>query len=275
MKKRSTTKTVILYIVIVAIVVAFNFPVINAILTSFKTNADISSMPPKWIFRPTLTQYTNVLFAYGYNFRLYFLNSLLISAFTSLVVLILGIPAAYAIARYRSRINPLGLLLGLRLVPIFVFIIPVFILFTRLGLIDTRMSLVMMNTVISAPLGIFLLVGFIQEIPSSIDEAARIDGASIFTILTRIVIPLSIPGIVAVVCLTFIFTWSEYLMSLILSFTRAVPVTVGAAFFITAWEVRWGEISAAIALSVVPVFLFVFFLQDYLVRAFTGGALKG
>ncbi len=275
MRRRSIKRTVLLYVVIIAIVAVFNLPIINAVLTSFKSNIDISSSPPKWIFRPTLTQYNNVLFAYGYNFRLYFMNSVIISSMTSLVVLALGIPAAYGIARYRSRVNPLGLLLGLRLVPIFVFIIPVFILFTRMGLVDTRTSLVMMNTVISVPLGIFLLVGFIQEIPSSIDEAARIDGASVFTILTRIILPLSLPGIAAVVCLTFIFTWSEYLMSLILSFTRAVPITVGASFFITAWEVRWGEISAAITLSVVPVFIFVFFVQDYLVRAFTGGALKG
>lgn len=275
MKKRSITRWVILYVVIIAIVVAFNLPIINAVMTSFKSNADISSSPPKWVFRPTLVQYNRVLFAYGYNFRLYFMNSLIISSLTSLVVLVLGIPAAYAIARYRSRINPLGLLLGLRLVPIFVFIIPIFILFTRLGLTDTRLSLILMNSVISAPLGVFLLVGFIQEIPSSIDEAARIDGASIFKILTRIVFPLSLPGVAAVVCLTFVFTWSEYLISLILSFTKAVPITVGASFFITAWEVRWGEISAAITLSVVPVFVFVYFLQNYLVRAFTGGALKG
>lgn len=275
MKKRSVTRWVILYVVIIAIVVAFNLPIINAVMTSFKSNADISSSPPKWFFRPTLVQYNRVLFAYGYNFRLYFMNSLIISSLTSLVVLVLGIPAAYAIARYRSRFNPLGLLLGLRLVPIFVFIIPIFILFTRIGQTDTRLSLILMNSVISAPLGVFLLVGFIQEIPSSIDEAARIDGASIFKILTRIIFPLSLPGVAAVVCLTFVFTWSEYLISLILSFTKAVPITVGASFFITAWEVRWGEISAAITLSVVPVFMFVYFLQNYLVRAFTGGALKG
>ena len=272
---RRKLSNILLYITIIIILFVFNFPIISSVLTSLKTNADISSSPPKWIFKPILTHYTNVLYAYGYNFKNFFMNSIIISLATSLLVIIITLPAAYSIARFNPLGgNPLVMVLSLRLVPILVFVIPIFILFKYLSLLDTKMSLILMNTVINAPLSLLLLVGFVQDIPESIEEAAMIDSASTLAIIWHIILPLTLPGIAAAACLVFIFTWNEYFMSLILSFQKSIPVTVGSALFITAWEVKWGEMAAAITLSIIPVLIFIFFLQKYLVLAFTAGAIK-
>jgi len=272
---KKTLSSLFIYVIILIILFVFNFPIISAVLTSLKTNADISSSPPKWMFKPILTHYQNVLYAYGYNFKQFFINSIIISLFTSLLVIIIALPAAYSIVRFNPLGgNPLVMVLSLRLVPILVFVIPIFILFKYLSLLDTKTGLILMNTVINAPLSLLLLVGFVQDIPESIEEAAMIDNANTLAILWYIILPLVLPGIAAAACLVFIFTWNEYFMSLILSFQNAIPVTVGSSLFITAWEVKWGEIAAAITLSIIPVLFFVFFLQKYLVRAFTGGAIK-
>ena len=272
---RKKISSLFIYVFIFIILLIFNFPIISSVLTSLKTNADISSSPPKWIFKPILTHYQNVLYAYGYDFKQFFINSIIISLVTSLLVIIIALPAAYSIVRFNPLGgNPLVMVLSLRLVPILVFIIPIFILFKYLSLLDTKTGLILMNTVINAPLSLLLLVGFVQDIPESIEEAATIDNANTLAILWYIILPLVLPGIAATACLVFIFTWNEYFMSLILSFQNSIPVTVGSSLFITAWEVKWGEIAAAITLSIIPVLFFVFFLQKYLVRAFTAGAIK-
>lgn len=253
----------------------FNLPIINTVITSFKSNADISSKPPKWLFKPVSDHYRNVLFGYGYDFPQFFLNSIVISLGASLLTIALCLPAAYSIVRFRTGgSNPLFFVMSLRLVPVIVFLIPLFIVYRYLHLYDTQLGLIFMNTLINAPLGMLLFVGFIQDVPKELEEAAMIDGASAFTVLRCIVFPLIFPGMVAVTILVFIFSWNEFFMSLILSLTKATPVTVGASLFVTAWEVRWGEIAATITMSVIPTLIFIFFIQRYLVRAFTGGALK-
>lgn len=262
-------------VMLAVFLLVFNFPIINTFLTSLKSNTDISSRPPKWLFHPTLDHYQNVLFGYGYDFPQFFLNSIVISLGASLLTIALCFPAAYSIVRFRTGGgNPLFFVMSLRLIPPIVFLIPLFIVYRYLQLYDSQLGLIFMNTLINTPLGLLLFVGFIQDVPRELEEAAMIDGASAFTLLRCIVFPLIFPGMVAVTILVFIFSWNEFFMSLILSLTEATPVTVGASLFVTAWEIRWGEIAAAITISVIPTLIFIFFIQRYLVRAFTGGALK-
>jgi len=262
-------------VALVVLLFTFNLPIINTVLTSLKRDADISSRPPKWLFTPVSDHYRNVLFGYGYDFPRFFMNSVIISLGASLLTVALCLPAAYSLVRFRTGGgNPLFFVMSLRLVPPIVLLIPLFIVYRYLHLYDTQLGLVFMNTLTNAPLGVLLFVGFIQDIPRELEEAAMIDGASAFTVLRCIVFPLIFPGMAAVTILVFIFSWNEFFMSLILSLTKATPVTVGASLFVTAWEVRWGEIAAAITMSVIPTLIFTFFIQRYLVRAFTGGALK-
>jgi len=262
-------------VALVVLLFTFNLPIINTVLTSLKSDMDISSRPPKWLFTPVSDHFRNVLFGYGYDFPQFFVNSVIISLGASLLTVALCLPAAYSIVRFRTGGgNPLFFVMSLRLVPAIVFLIPLFIVYRYLHLYDTQLGLIFMHTLTNAPLGMLLFVGFIQDVPRELEEAAMIDGASAFTILRSIVFPLIFPGMVAVTILVFIFSWNEFFMSLILSLTKATPVTVGASLFVTAWEVRWGEIAAAITMSVIPTLMFIFFIQRYLVRAFTGGALK-
>jgi len=160
---------------------------------------------------------------------------------------------------------------SLRAIPLIIFAVPIYILFKSVGLIDTRLGIVIIHTLVDIPLALMLLVNFIQDIPREIEEAARIDGASDLNILIKIVVPMIASPLVAVFILSFIYSWNEFLFALILSIKKSTTLTVGASLFITAWGVQWGNIAAAITVSVIPPLILTFYVQKYLVEAFTGG----
>jgi multiple sugar transport system permease protein len=165
--------------------------------------------------------------------------------------------------------------ISLRLIPPILFAIPLFIIYSNTGLIDSIVGLILVHTLISVPLALILFIGFIQDLPPEIEEAGMVDGASTLQIFNILVVPLLLPSIGAVAALSFLWSWNEYLFSYILTFGKATTVTVGASLFITAWGIKWGDISAAIFLSIIPTLIFVFFIQRYLVRGLTFGSVKG
>lgn len=253
-----------------------NVPLLNTLLTSFKTDAVISSFPPKIVFPPTLEHFDNVLFASGYNFPQYFVNSILLATLTSLFVVFATLPAAYAMIRLNFGSKKLlPFTTSLRLFPPIIFAVPYYLMFQYMGLLDTVTALVLINTFLNLPLGLLLMIGFLQDIPIEIEEAARIDGCNVYHVLFKIVLPLMGPGIAAVAILTFIFSWNDYLFAVIISLNEATPVTLGSTMFITSWGIKWGDISAATVLSVLPPLLFTFLAQRYLVSGLSMGAVKG
>lgn len=253
-----------------------NVPLLNAALVSFKPDGEIAKNPLAPPAAPTLDHYANVLYASGYDFPRFFLNSALIAVGTVLVVLVIAIPATYAIVRLgfggRWIISSAS---GLRLLPAIFFVVPFFILFSTLGLQDTIHGLIAANAFLNLPLAIILLSSALGDIPQEIEEAAAVDGASIYRTLGSIVLPLLAPTVVAVAVLVFIFSWNDYLFALVLSTSNATPVTLGAANFITSTGIRWGDISAASVLSTLPPLLFAVFAQRYLVSGLSSGAVKG
>ncbi|MCR2813902.1 carbohydrate ABC transporter permease [Microbacterium sp. zg.Y1084] len=259
-----------------AIAFIVNVPLLNAALVSFKPDGEIARNPMGLPASPTLDHYANVLYASGYDFPRFFLNSAMIAVGTVLLVLIIAIPATYAIVRLkfggRWIISSAS---GLRLLPAIFFVVPFFILFSTLGLADTILGLIAANTFLNLPLAIILLSAALGDIPQEIEEAAAVDGASIYRTLGSIVLPLLAPTMVAVAVLVFIFSWNDYLFALVLSTSRATPVTLGAANFITSTGIRWGDISAASVLSTLPPLLFAIFAQRYLVSGLSAGAVKG
>lgn len=272
---RRYADNVLWYVVSIAIVVFFLIPILGTITTSLKTTRDINVMPPRWIFEPTGVHYGAVLGQSGFSFPSFFANSLIISLITSVLVVLINLPAAYSMVRFGTGGRRLfAFVVSLRLLPPVVFIVPMFILFQRLRLWDSLQGLVLMNALLNTPLALLLFVGFVQDLPREVEESAMIDGASAWQVLRLIVLPLLLPGLAVVLVLTFLWTWNEYLFSLILTLNKATTVTVGAAFFVTAWGVRWGEISAAITLSLLPTLIFTFFVQRNLVSGLTLGALK-
>lgn len=261
---------------VIAIAIVINFPVLSALSTSLKVDRDISSFPPKVLFRPTLEHYANVLYAAGYDFPRFFLNSTALSLFTSLLVILITLPAAYAMVRLgfgRKRLLPFTT--GLRLFPAIVFAIPYYLMFQALGLLDTVAGLVLINTFLNLPLGLLLMVGFLQDVPAEIEEAAKVDGCSVYQVLWRIVLPLMGPALASVAILTFIFSWNDYLFAVIITSSEARTVTVGAANFVTSYGIKWGDVSAATVLSVLPPLLFALLAQRYLVQGLSMGAVKG
>jgi multiple sugar transport system permease protein len=239
------------------IALAVNVPLLNAVLVSFKPDGEIAKNPIALPAAPTLDHYANVLYASGY-------------------VLVIAIPATYAIVRLnfggRWIISSAS---GLRLLPAIFFVVPFFILFSTMGLADTIPGLIAANTFLNLPLAIILLSSALGDIPQEIEEAAAVDGASIYRTLGSIVLPLLAPTMVAVSVLVFIFSWNDYLFALVLSTSNATPVTLGAANFITSTGIRWGDISAASVLSTLPPLLFAVFAQRYLVSGLSSGAVKG
>lgn len=262
--------------VVFLIVFLFNIPLLNTFLTSIKTDGDIAGNPLTIFFTPTNSHYENVLFGAGYNFPQFFLNSIFLAFSTSLLVILITLPAGYSMIRMRVGIKrALPFTAGLRLFPPIIFAIPYYLMFQYIGLLDTVFGLVLINTFLNVPLGILLMIGFLQDLPIDIEEAAKIDGCSTLSVLFKIVIPLMKPGIAAVGILTFIFTWNDYLFAVIMSLNKSTPVTLGATMFITSWGIKWGDVSAATILSIVPPLLFTLLAQRYLVSGLSMGAVKG
>ncbi|SFN39174.1 carbohydrate ABC transporter permease [Mycetocola miduiensis] len=259
-----------------AIAIAINIPLLNAILVSMKPDGEIARNPIGLPQNATLDHYANVLYASGYDFPKFFVNSAAIAIGTVILVLVIAVPATYAIVRLgfggRWIIDSAS---GLRLLPAIFFVVPFFILFSNLGLQDSIPGLILANTFLNLPLAIILLAAGLRDIPTEVEEAGSVDGAGIFRTLYSIVLPMLASTVVAVAVLVFIFSWNDYLFALVLSSSNATPVTLGASNFVTSTGIRWGDISAASFLSTLPPLLFAVFAQRYLVSGLSAGAVKG
>jgi len=251
-------------------------PLFGAIYTSLRTDNAIASGPFVWEFDHGFTHYKNAMGAAGYDFASFFRNSILISSGTLILTTLISLPAAYSIVRLGfGGAWLLRIALALRILPAVFFIIPFYKLFTNLGMVDSIRGLVLANTFVNVTLALLIFSSSIKELPYEIEEAALVDGASVFRILRSIIFPLMGPGVAAVGVLTFIFSWSDYLFAVVLSSSEATPVTVGAANFVTSYGVRWGDISAAVTLSILPPLIFATLAQKYLVKGLSSGAIKG
>lgn len=275
-KHKKLLSTVLIVIAVITVLIIFNIGVFTNVLTSFKSNEDISSSTPKWFFHPVLDHYRHVFSKGGYKFSLYLKNSLIIAVVSTLFATLVSIPAAYSIVRYHGIGDKiLGVTLLLRLMPALALAIPVFLIFNALKLIDTHIAIIFMHTLFIIPTSLLLFIGYIQDLPVEIEEAAEIDGANVLQLLGSIIIPVLRPGIASTAILGFITSWNEYLFSGILSFKNSVTATVGTSFFITSYQVEWGPMAAAITISSVPTVIFIFIAQKSLIRGMTAGSVKG
>lgn len=271
---RRTNSDILFYFVSFLIVIACVLPVIWIFLTAFKRTPDIFSIPPKWIFTPTFANFVEI-FAHR-NFLRYLINSSLLSIFSTLLSLLIGMPAAYGLSRYhfKRKKDLIFWVLSLRMSPAIMAVIPLFIIIARLGLLDKLPTLVIVYLLINTPFVIWMLKGFIDEIPLELDEAARIDGCSELTIMTRIMLPLIRPGVSATSVLCIIFSWNEFVFALILTGTNARTLPVTITQFITLTGISWGPMCAAGTITILPIFIFTLLVQKHLVRGLTLGAIK-
>ncbi len=260
------------------------FPFLWILLTSLKSPGDMLSVPPKFLFTPTIDNYTALIIGeqrgqYSStrpDFARFFLNSMIISVGAVALSVAAGIPAAYALARFNFPLkNALGfVLMAFRFVPFIAFVIPLYLIYQRLGLYNTHAGLIFAYQLITLPFTIWMLRSFFQEIPLEIQEAAKIDGCSWFGVLTRVILPLSMPGISVTVILGFIFSWNAFNYPLMLAGRQTFPVTVGAIQFISYEQVLWGQMAAATIVAALPQLVLSLMVQKYIVRGLTMGAVK-
>jgi multiple sugar transport system permease protein len=242
------------------------------ITSSFKREIDIYSIPPKWLIFETTLQHYMTAFSQT-PFLRYLKNSTIVAVGSSLVGLVIGLPAAYSIARYRQK--GLGLvLLASRLMPGVAYLVPLFILFLKLKMVGTYPALILSHLVVTFPLTVYIMVGFFEDLPAEILDAALIDGCTKFSTFYRIAIPLTTPGMVTSAILAFIFSWNDFKMSLILSNgqTRTLPVAVFN--FVYEANLDWGAMMAFATIITIPVMLLTLFVQKHIVTGLTMGGIK-
>jgi multiple sugar transport system permease protein len=273
---KHTKKLLMLKYVVVVLGALFSlFPIYIMITTSLKFRTDAFSIPPKWLFVPTLKNYLHVL--YSQNFLTYFINSLIIGLTATLFSVLLGALGGYALARYRfmgKGVVELGTLL-LRMIAPVVLVIPIFILWNKVGLVNSRTGLIITYIALNLPFNIWVLRTFISEIPIELEEAALIDGCSEWGIFYKIILPLIAPGLAVAGIFTFRISWNEFILSLVLTnrYTRTLPVAV--SLYLTEHGIEWGQITAIATIIAVPAFIFTFTAAKSLIMGMTAGAVKG
>ncbi len=261
-----------IYLLMAVVLIIMLFPFYWMILTSFRNQVDNTSPVPVWIFQPTLDNYRNVI--EGNNFLRYTWNSFVIAFLSTGFGLVLGLPAAYAIARFKQNGLALAILVA-RLTPYITYLVPWYIAFRQLKLIDTFFALTLTHLIVGLPLIVWIMISFFEDVPRELEEAAFVDGASRLATFFRIVLPVSGPGIVAASILAFIFSWNQFLFSLALSGPRTQPVPVAVFNFISYGQIDFGGLGAAAVLITLPVVLLTLFIQRYIISGLTMGAVKG
>src|SRR6202171_6053653 len=267
------------------VVLFFLFPMFSVLLMSFHTKRDILRTPPSLFFTPTISNYVALISgeiqtSVG-TLPVYYMknlwNSALLSACAVALSLLLGVPAAYAFARFKFRLGEdiAFTLLSFRFAPPILVLLPLQLYFQDIGLYDTYFGLVWVYQLISLPLILWIVRGYFEDMSPDIEHAFRIDGHSWFATFMKVSIPLARPGIAAAALLAFIFCWNNFIFALILASADKQPVTVGALAFVTASGIQYGQIAAAIVLSVTPTLLLALYAQRYLVEGLSLGAVKG
>ena len=256
-----------------------NYPVISTLSASFKTGAEISMNPGLWVNSPTLENFKIVLeVSERLNVYFYLQNSLIASLVGSILPILICFPMAYAFSRrgYGSNfIFPIAV--NLRAMPLIIFAIPLYMMYQTVGLLDTAIGLGLILAVVNLPLALLLLVNAIKDVPLELDEAARMDGARIFTLLVKIIFPICLPALATVFIISFITAWNEFLFGLMLTTTDAVPMTVGASFFFSSGGggVQWGVAAAVIIVASLPPVILGVLTYKHISRSMTAGAVKG
>ncbi|HEV7717895.1 MAG TPA: carbohydrate ABC transporter permease [Arsenicitalea sp.] len=265
------------YLLALIFTVAAAFPFVWMAISSLKTSTELYSVPPTWLPHSlTFQNYMNVLF--NSNIPRYFLNSVVISVGASLVAILLAILAAYGFARFRfagKRALQASILVS-QLLPTATVIVPLYIIMSSLGLINTYAGLIIVYLIHTLPLCVWMLIGYFRAIPYEVEEAALIDGASRLMILFRIVLPLSIPGLVSTLVYSFVSCWNEFIFALVFATDSSVKtLPIGLAEFTSEFNTDWGAVMAASMLMTLPIVILFFGIQRLFVGGMTAGATKG
>ncbi|QGZ30419.1 carbohydrate ABC transporter permease [Stutzerimonas stutzeri] len=260
-----------LLILITAIVL---FPVIWVGSFMFRPDAAMFARPTQWLFEPTMAHFQYVI---DNGFIGYLGTSVLLASISTLLVVLLGTPAAYAFARFKLRFKDdlFLFVLATRMAPPICMVIPFYMIFSKVGLMDTYVGLTLAYLTFNLSFYIWVMSSFCKDLPVALEEVAMLEGYNRFAIFLRVVLPLLRSGIVATGMLCFIFAWNEFMFAFMLGGQEVKTLPVAVPELITTQGVRWGAMAIVGTLSLIPVMLAVFFLQKHIVRGLTMGAVKG
>jgi multiple sugar transport system permease protein len=261
-----------IFLLIAVVLIIMLFPFYWMVLTSLRSQVDNVSRVPVWWFTPTWENYQNVI--ERNNFLTFTWNSFVVAGLSTAIGLVLGLPAAYSIARFKQDGLALAILIA-RLTPYITYLVPWYLAFRALGLIDTYLALTLTHLIVGMPLIVWIMISFFEGVPQDLEEAAFVDGATRIGAFMRVILPLSTPGIVAASILAFIFSWNQFLFSLVLSGPNTRPVPVAVFNFISYGQIDFGGLGAAAVLITLPVVILTLIIQRWIVTGLTMGAVKG
>jgi multiple sugar transport system permease protein len=285
--------TTLAYVVLITWGLFTILPILWTYVVSFKEPADVFALPPSLIFKPTLHNYLELFnldvttefenaasvttSSASSAFPKYFVNSLIVSSATTVLALVLGSLAAWALTRFRFRFGS-GILIGMfmtRLVPPIAIVVPLYLIWREVGLIDTQFALVVTYLSFTLPFVVWLMRGFLKDIPIDLEEAAMTDGCSRIGALWRIVLPLIAPGLATTAIFALIGAWNEFLFAVVLTSGDSKTLPAAILEFKSDKAILWGRLYAAGDLIMLPVLIFGLVMQRRLVRGLTGGAVTG
>jgi len=252
----------------------FFFPVVLIVLTGFKSEATAITLPPRFIFEPTLDQYQEIR---DRGFFPFFRNSIIASLVSTAIVMVLAVPAAYALALrpMKKWKDVLFFFISTKFLPPAGIIVPLYIIYRDLNLLNTLQGLVIIYVAMNLPIAIWMLRSFFEEVPQAILDAARIDGAGVVREVVQILLPMVGPGLAATAFLSIIFAWNEFFFAVNLVATeKASTVPLFMQKFITSEGLFWAQLSAASMMAIAPVVILGWISQRQLVRGLSMGAVK-
>jgi multiple sugar transport system permease protein len=262
------------YLTSISIAIVFLFPVYWMFAVSLKTPQEIFKFPPAWYPSDPQLQNFLVLFRDGDVWSVW--NSLVIASISTLIAMVFGTLCAYSIVRFRTGGENLAVwILSQRMLPPIAVVFPIFLLYAKVGWADTYHGLILLYTAFALPYVIWMMRGYLQEIPIELEESALVDGCSRWLVLRHVVIPVARSGLFATAVFAFIFSWNEFLFALVLTRTQVLTYPVQISQYFGSQSTFWAKISAMSVLGTLPVFFAIAAFQRYLVRGISLGAVKG
>ncbi len=273
--KRSAPLILVHYTMLVVLATMCLAPILVIFATSLRNQVQIFSEPLNFLFAPTLANYRAVL--QEDRLEVYLGNSLFVGVISTVITLVLGCMAAYGLARFRfkGRTTIAYTSLLLRTVPLAVLAIPVFVIWNQWGLVNSLWGLILLYVAVNLPFTIWLLYGFVLQVPLELEEAAAIDGCGPLRVFTSVFLPLMAPGLAAASIFTFRIAWNEFILALVLTDRHTRTLPVAASLFITDMGVDWGKVMAMGSLIAIPPLIFTFVAARQIIGGLTAGAVKG
>ena len=252
------------------------FPVLWALLTSFKTERDVLAYPPKFVFVPTLDNYREVLFGAS-SILPNLASSLVVATLATLLTMLFAVPAGYALGRLRYPAKRASgfYVLATQMLPPVGLVIPYYLALQKVGMLDTYTGLVAMYLTFSLPFAIWLMVSYFEDVPLEMEEAALLDRAGRLRALWYVILPQVRGGIAVTTIFVFLNAWNEFMFAVVLGGNRVRPVTVAMFNFISVEQTQWARLAAGAMLAMAPVILLGIFMQRHIVKGLTVGAVKG